>query len=145
MGADTVFISYSHDSPEHSDHVLALTDALHRDRASTSNLTNSSPRRSTDGPRWCEEMLRPENAKFVLVICTPTYRDRVENKVAADEGRGVFWEGGDIYQYLYDDKDNTRFIPVLLGRMRQTTAFRFRWKSHALSRQSVRPGSGAAI
>ena len=49
----------------------------------------------------------------MLVICTPTYRNRVENKVSADEGRGVFWEGGLIYQYLYDDKGNTRFIPVL--------------------------------
>jgi hypothetical protein len=60
-------------------------------------------------------VLRPETAKFVLVICTPTYRDRVENKVASDEGRGVFWEGGIIYQHLYDQKENTRFIPVLLG------------------------------
>ena len=50
----------------------------------------------------------------MLVICTPTYRKRVEDKVSADEGRGVFWEGGLIYQYLYDYKGNTRFIPVLL-------------------------------
>jgi hypothetical protein len=28
MGADSIFISYSHDSPEHSDRVLALSDTL---------------------------------------------------------------------------------------------------------------------
>ncbi len=114
MGAETVFISYSHDSPEHSDRVLALSDKL-REMGVDVELDQYHVRPPQGWPRWCEEMLRPENAKFVLMICTPTYRDRVENKVAADEGRGVFWEGGDIYQYLYDDKGNTRFIPVLLG------------------------------
>ena len=49
------------------------------------------------------------------MICTQTYRDRVENRVPADEGRGVFWEGSVINRYIYDQKSNTRFIPVLLG------------------------------
>jgi hypothetical protein len=66
-------------------------------------------------PRWCAERLEPAHAKYVRVICTPNYCNRVENKVPANEGRGVFWEGGLVYQYLYDDKGNTRFIPVLLG------------------------------
>ena len=56
-------------------------------------------------PQWCEEQLRPENWGYVLVICTDTYRDRIENRVSADVGRGVFWEGGIIYQYLYDEKN----------------------------------------
>ena len=114
MGADTVFISYSHDSPEHSARVLALSDKL-REMGVDVELDQYHVRPPQGWPRWCEEQLRPENAKFVTVICTHTYRDRVENKVAADEGRGVFWEGGVIYQYLYDQKENTRFIPVLLG------------------------------
>jgi hypothetical protein len=42
----------------------------------------------------------------VLVICTETYRQRVEGQTPADEGRGVFWEGGIIYSYLYNDKGN---------------------------------------
>ena len=54
-------------------------------------------------------------SEYVLMICTPTYRERVENKAPANEGRGAFWEGKDIYQYIYDDKTNARFIPVLLG------------------------------
>jgi hypothetical protein len=59
--------------------------------------------------------LRPENVAFVLMICTETYLKRVQDKVPADEGRGVFWEGAIIYNYLYDAKENTRFIPVLFA------------------------------
>ncbi len=114
MGAETVFISYSHDSTEHSARVLELANAL-LSMGVDVELDQFEVRPKQGWPRWCEEQLRPENAKYVLVICTPNYRNRVENRVAADEGRGVFWEGGVIYQYLYDDKGNTRFIPVLLG------------------------------
>lgn len=65
-------------------------------------------------PHWCEEQLRPENADFVLLICTTVYCDRVENKVVFDEGRGAFWEGSIIYDYVYEEKGNQRFIPLLL-------------------------------
>jgi len=112
MGAKSVFISYSHDSSEHCERVLALSDKL-RSMGVDAEVDQYHVRPEHGWPRWCEERLRPENAKYVLVICTQTYRDRVENKVAADEGRGVFWEGGIIYEYIYGDKGNTRFVPVL--------------------------------
>ncbi len=114
MGANAVFISYSHDSSEHSARVLDLANAL-RSMGVDVELDQFEVRPIRGWPQWCEECLRPENTKFVLVICTLVYRDRVENKIKADEGRGVFWEGSIIYQYLYDDKGNKRFIPVLLG------------------------------
>jgi hypothetical protein len=38
----------------------------------------------------------------------------VENRVGAEEGRGVYWEGAIVYNYLYNAKANARFIPVLL-------------------------------
>ena len=114
MCADTVFVSYSHDTPAHSDRVLDLSNAL-RAMGVDAELDRYHVRPEHGWPHWCEEKLRPENAKYVLVICTPIYRDRVENKVNADEGRGVYWEGSLIYQYLYVAKGNTRFIPVLLG------------------------------
>jgi len=66
------------------------------------------------GPTWCEEQLRPENSGFVLMICTETYLKRVQDQVPADEGRGVFWEGAAIYGYIYNQKGNERFIPILL-------------------------------
>jgi hypothetical protein len=113
MSATTVFISYSHDTPEHSERVLQLANAL-RAQGVDAELDQYHVRPPLGWPRWCAEQLRPEKSVFVLVICTDTYRQRVEGKTPADEGRGVFWEGGIIYNYLYDDKGNKRFIPLLL-------------------------------
>ena len=88
----TVFISYSHDTPEHTQRVLQLANTL-RSQGVDVELDQYQVRPPHGWPRWCEEQLSPEKADFVLVICTATYRQRVENKTAADEGRGVFWEG----------------------------------------------------
>jgi TIR domain len=114
MGADAIFISYSHDSLEHSARVLALSDKL-RAMGVDVELDQYHTRPSQGWPQWCEEKLRPTNSKFVLLICTETYRNRVDNEVPADEGRGVYWEGSVINNYLYREKANERFIPVLLG------------------------------
>jgi hypothetical protein len=108
-----VFISYSHDSPEHCEHVLRLANAL-RSHGVDVELDRYNVRPPEGWPQWCEKQLRPENSGFVLMIWTETYRRRVEDKVPADEGHGVFWEGGIIYAYIYSEKGNTRFIPVLL-------------------------------
>ncbi len=114
MGADTVFISYSHDSPEHSDGVLAFSNKL-REQGVDAELDQYLTRPSQGWPLWCEEQLRPENSRLVLLICTQKYRDRVEKKVPADEGRGVYWEGGIVCNYIYKAKANERFLPVLFG------------------------------
>jgi hypothetical protein len=108
-----VFISYSHDSPDHSERVLTLSNQL-RALGVDAELDRYHVRPPQGWPHWCEEQLRPEVSSFVLVICTPTYRARVENRVGADEGRGVFWEGAILYNYLYNAKGDSRFIPVLL-------------------------------
>jgi hypothetical protein len=42
----------------------------------------------------------------VLCICTPEYKRRKEGRVQAEVGKGVFWEGNLIYNYLYDEKGN---------------------------------------
>ena len=108
-----VFISYSHDSAEHCERVLQLANALRR-HGVDAEIDSYQVRPPEGWPRWCEKQLRPENSDFVLMICTETYCRRVEDKMPADKGRGVFWEGGIIYDYIYDTKANTRFIPVLL-------------------------------
>jgi TIR domain/AAA ATPase domain len=107
-----VFISYSHDSPEHSARVLDLANAL-RAHGVDAELDQYHVRPERGWPHWCAEQLREKNPEFVLLVCTETYRRRVENKVAADEGRGVYWEGAIIYDYLYEAKGNRRFIPIL--------------------------------
>jgi tetratricopeptide (TPR) repeat protein len=108
-----VFISYSHDSGEHADRVLALAQQLRRDGIEV-ELDQFHQNELQHWPRWCEEQLRPDNSDFVLCVCTAQYKRRVEGKVAADVGKGVFWEGALIYNYLYNAKGNPRFVPVLL-------------------------------
>ena len=112
METPTVFISYSHDSEEHSARVLQLANQL-RHRGIDAELDQYQTQPSQGWPRWCEEQLRPGNADFVLVICTRTYLERVEGKAQADGGRGVYWEGSAMYNCLYDAKGNERFLPVL--------------------------------
>jgi hypothetical protein len=110
-----VFISYSHDSEQHSQRVLALANQL-RQHGVDAEIDQYETRPPQGWPRWCEEQLRPESSEHVLVVCTETYLKRIEGKVPADEGLGVFWEGGVISSYLYEDKGNTRFIPILFNR-----------------------------
>jgi hypothetical protein len=48
------------------------------------------------------------------MICTATYRHRVENKEVSEKGHGVLWEATIIYNILYESKmKNTKFIPIL--------------------------------
>ena len=94
-----VFISYSHDSPEHSERVLALSDRL-RELGVDVELDRYHMRPPQGWPQWCTEQLRPEVSGYVLVICTPTYRARVEYRSRTHEGRGVYWEGAKLYNYL---------------------------------------------
>jgi tetratricopeptide (TPR) repeat protein len=108
----TVFISYSHDSPEHADRVLALSDHLCADGIDCilDQYEDSPP----EGfPRWMDRHIR--DADYVLMICTPTYYHRVMGEEEPGKGHGVAWESALIYQYIYnEDTSNTRFIPVLL-------------------------------
>jgi hypothetical protein len=113
MSAKTVFISYSHDSTAHSQRVLELADAL-RNQGVNVELDQYEVRPPQGWPQWCAQQLRPQSSKFVLMICTDIYRHRIEDQVPADEGRGVLWEGRIISNYLYNAKENKRFIPVLL-------------------------------
>ena len=107
-----VFISYSHDSPEHSDRVLALSDQLRADGIDCilDQYEDSPP----EGfPRWMDRHIR--TADFVLMICTPTYYRRVMGEEDLGKGHGVAWESTLIYQYIYNEgTSNNRFIPILL-------------------------------
>ena len=115
MAADkplAVFLSYSHDSPEHADRVLALANRLRADGfdAALDQYEVSPPE---GWPLWMERQIR--DADFVLLVCTPTYLRRVMGEEEPGVGRGVRWEGSLIRQHLYaDDAQNTRFVPVLL-------------------------------
>lgn len=107
-----VFISYSWDSDEHKDRVLTLADRLRSDGIDcTLDQYEVSP--PEGWPRWMERQIRETD--FVLMICTETYKRRVEGEEIPGKGHGVRWEGHLTYQDLYNAGSlNTRFIPVLL-------------------------------
>lgn len=108
-----VFISYSHDTPEHMDRVLELSGRLRNDGIDcTVDQYEISP--SQGWPRWTEDQI--ERSDYTLVICTERYKQRFRLKEAQGQGLGVKWEGAVITQELYDaEANNTKFIPVVFS------------------------------
>jgi len=107
-----VFLSYSHDSSEHMEKVLALCNRLRSDGVDAwVDQYEVSPLEGW--PRWSERLVR--EAEFVVVVGTATYVRRFHGTEEVRKGRGVRWEGYVIAQELYDaGARNERFIPVLL-------------------------------
>ncbi len=109
--APRVFISYSHDSPEHQDRVLALSDQLRKDGIDC-NIDQYVTLASEGWPFWMERQI--QEADFILMICTSTYFKRVKRSEEPGKGLGVLWEANIIYQYLYNSGvSNSKFIPIL--------------------------------
>jgi hypothetical protein len=107
-----VFISYSHDSPEHKNKVLNLSDQLRRDGIDC-RLDQYEQAPPEGWPRWTEKEIR--DASYVLMICTESYYRRVRGEENPSIGHGVRWEGNAIYQDLYNAGTvNAKFVPVLL-------------------------------
>jgi hypothetical protein len=108
-----VFISYTHDSPEHMTRVLNLANRLR------SEGVDAEIDRYEDAPpegwsRWCDRKM--QGAQFVLVICTETYRRRFEGTDGTGQGLGAKWEGAIVTQELYQaEAKNLKFIPVLFS------------------------------
>ena len=107
-----VFISYSQDSPEHAQRVLDLADALRHGGLEVILDQYVHPAPDEGWPRWMETRL--DEANFVLMVCTETYRRRVMGQEQPGKGLGVRWEGSLIYNRIYNDQPSgSRFIPVL--------------------------------
>lgn len=111
MNTPTVFISYSHDSPEHGERVLALSERL-RDDGITTHLDqymNGTP--SNGWPRWM--MDRIDEADSVIVVCTEIYYSRFRGHEEPGNGKGADWEGAVITQEIYDARSDTlKFVPI---------------------------------
>ena len=108
---EEVFISYSHDSPEHIRAVLALSNRLRTDGvdAALDQYETSPPE---GWPRWMEKKIR--DSKYVVLVCTETYYDRVMKPDKDGAGHGVMWESNLIYQQLYDAGSvNIKFVPMV--------------------------------
>ena len=84
-----VFISYSHDSDEHKDRVLALADRLLDDGLEVILDEFVSPP-PANWPRWMEDEM--ESSDSIVVVCSKNYLDKVRRRVKPGEGKGVKWE-----------------------------------------------------
>lgn len=110
-GIGEVFISYSHDNPEHIRRVLKLSNTL-RAEGIDAVLDQYEMSPPEGWPRWMDKKVR--DAKFVLMICTEAYYNRVMGEEEPGKGHGVRWEGNLIYQHIYNSgSQNTKFIPVI--------------------------------
>ena len=108
-----VFISYSWDNESHVQSVLALSNRL-RSEGIDCVLDQYEESPPVGWPLWMDKKIR--DARLVLMICTETYYKRVmREEKDPDTGLGVKWEGGLIYQHLYNAGINQKFIPVLFG------------------------------
>ncbi len=106
-----VFISYSHDSDQHKDRVLVLSDRLRIDGIDcTIDQYETSP--PEGWARWCDRKI--EEADFVLIACTQTYLQRFKGIDTTEKGKGVKWEGAIITQEIYEAQaKNKKFIPII--------------------------------
>jgi tetratricopeptide (TPR) repeat protein len=114
MSEKKVFISYSHDSTEHSERVLALSERLRADGIETflDQYLNGSPVQGW--PRWMLDQL--DAADFVLVVCTESYYRRFRGHELPGKGKGADWEGALITQEIYVSRSSTlKFVPLLFS------------------------------
>lgn len=108
-----VFISYSHDSPLHRQQVLDFATQL-RSHGVDAWLDRYDPHPPEGWPRWMQRQV--EQADFIVLVCTATFRRRFEGREAPGTGRGIAWEGMLCQLLLYEDSaENRRLVPVLLS------------------------------
>lgn len=111
MASRKVFISYSHDSDAHRKRVLELSNRLRNDGINC-DIDQYNPAPQQGWPRWMIQSI--QQADYVLLACTETYRNRLELEEEQGKGLGVKWEGSLIFNILYRDETlNNKFIPIV--------------------------------
>jgi SEFIR domain len=119
-----VFISYSHDSPEHEERVLALANQLRNDGIEA--WIDRYVQDPDEGwIRWMRSQVK--QASRVLLVFTENYQRRFEGDEEEGKGRGATFEGVIVTQELYESggrnekfravvfrQEDERFIPLEL-------------------------------
>ncbi|MGW3603291.1 CHAT domain-containing protein [Micromonospora sp. NPDC005161] len=108
-----VLISYAHGDPAHEEDVRRFWTLLRAEGVDARlDVTAASQRQFW--PQWMSEQIC--QARFVIVVGTPTYRERAEGRAAASVGRGVRWEARQLQELLYADMETgtQKIVPVLL-------------------------------
>ncbi len=101
----TAFVSYSWDSDEHRGWVLALATRLRGDGVETA-LDQWHLVPGDQLPTFMEKAVRESD--YVLIVCTPRYKDRSERRLG-----GVGYEGDIITGQVLTTRNERKFIPVL--------------------------------
>jgi hypothetical protein len=108
-----VFVSYSHDSETHAQHVLSFVRQLRADGIDA-HCDREVIAPAQGWVRWMHDHLRL--ADYVLAVCTPAYAERAEGRAPPVTGRGATFEGAVIGQELYDaGMTSNKFHPVGFG------------------------------
>jgi hypothetical protein len=109
-----VFVSYSHDSPQHKDLVREFATLLRVELGIDAHLDQWYETDRRDWSLWAMDQL--DQADFVLAVASPQFRARTEGHAAAHEGRGAQFEGGLLRNKLTEDQSTwvRRILPVVL-------------------------------
>lgn len=100
-----VFISYSWEDDEHRNWVKNLADQLIADGIDAV-IDQYDLSLGDRLPEFMEESIT--NVDYVLIICTPSYKDKSDKRVG-----GVGYEGHIISAELLSKRNERKFIPVL--------------------------------
>lgn len=100
-----VFISYSWEDIEHKEWALNLVDRLINDGIDA-HIDQYELRHGDRLPQFMEQEIT--NADYVLIICTPNYKEKADNRQA-----GVGYEGHIISGALMQGHHERKFIPII--------------------------------
>jgi len=107
-----VFISYSHDSPEHKQRIHALAEEL-RGHWIEAWIDQYTPDPREGWYKWMKTQV--QQADKVLLVFTETYQRRFEGNEEEGRGLGATFEGMIVTQSLYDSGGrNAKFRAVLV-------------------------------
>jgi hypothetical protein len=101
----TVFISYSWDDEAHKHWVRQLATQLRTDGVDV-HLDHWHAVPGDQLPEFMEREIRDND--YVLIICTPKYKDRSDKRIA-----GVGYEGDIMTGEVFTKQNHRKFIPVL--------------------------------
>ncbi|WP_460916864.1 CHAT domain-containing protein [Plantactinospora veratri] len=108
-----VFISYAHQDSDHGELVRRLWLLL-RSLGVDAKLDVTATAHRQFWPDWMSEQVR--EAAFVLVVASPAYRERGEDRGDRSTGRGVRWEARLLKERWYADPEAglRSILPVVL-------------------------------
>jgi hypothetical protein len=112
--APWVFVTYSHDSPEHKALVLKFATFLRARIGLDVHLDRWHDNKRIDWSLWAIKHLT--KADFIVVVASPEYKRRADGEAEPHEGRGAQFEAAIIRNHLTRnlDEQTGRVLPVVL-------------------------------